>query len=316
MNRSMNTTRLTWVALALAALGVAGGCDKGASKPAVAAKSSEPGTPAVTPAPRAPAGPEPVLPEAVLRGLALDGDARARYFALLEQAPSPCGKAHGLRASLAEDPACKRAPFAARFLARMLAIGSSDDDALGLYTKRYLSKAPPEQFDLKGASVVGDPGAKVVLVEFFDYGCSHCKQFTPWIEKLEQAHAKELAVYFLNFPLGAWPTSEPAARAALAAHKQGKFAAFHHALFEAQGNQDETVVRRIAKEVGLDLAKFEADWKDPAAVALVAAQRAQGERVQLAQTPTIYLNGRLYIGAPEQDWLVEAVEEEIAVTAP
>ncbi len=310
------------VVLLVAALAGVAGCGKGSTPTAEAAakKSPEPAVAAASasaaPAVKPPAGPEPKLPESILQGIKLDADMRARFFALYDKLPSPCGKTQSLHAAVDSDPTCKRAPFAARWLARVLAdSGLNDENMLAIYGQHY-SGAPPQAFDLAGAAHTGDAKtAKVAFVEFFDYACSHCKMHEPIVAELVKKYGNDLVVYYMNFPLGHWPTSEAAARAAVAADRQGKFAAFHHALFESQEHQAEADVRKVAQAVGLDMKKFEADWKDPAVAALVKAQHDQGLKVHLESTPTIFINGREYMGAPDPTWLAEAIDEELAAVS-
>jgi protein-disulfide isomerase len=312
------------IAVGLAAL--AGACKKGATPAAEAAKSADPpaAAPAVpstatppAPAVKAPAGPEPKLPPMVLDGIDLEADARARFFALYDKLPSPCGKPQNLHAAVDTDPTCKRAPFAARWVAHMLTLANVEDEQMvELFGQRY-KRQEPFAFDLAGVSHVGgDPKtAKITMVEFFDYGCPHCKAHVPVMDKLLEKFGKNLVLYYMNFPIGGWKTSEPAAQAALAADRQGKFDAFHHALFDAQGHQEADDVRAVAKKVGLDMTRFEADWKDPKIAAMVKAQREQGVKANLQSTPMIWVNGREYLGVPEPSWLSDAIAEELAAQA-
>jgi protein-disulfide isomerase len=303
---------------------LAGACGKkGVTPTAEAAKSDGPAAPApsiatpVAQAVKPPAGPEPKLPVMVLDGIELDAEARARFFALYEKLPSPCGKAQSLHAAVDSDATCKRAPFAARWVAHMLTLGKIEDEQMvELFGQRY-KRQEPFAFDLTGVSHTGgDPRTtKLTLVEFFDYGCPHCKAHVPVMDALQKQYGKDLVVYYMNFPIGGWKTSEPAAQAALAADRQGKFDAFHHALFAAQPHQEADDVRAVAKKVGLDMTRFEVDWKDPAIAAMVKAQREQGVKANLQSTPMIWINGREYLGVPDPAWLSDAIAEEQAAQA-
>jgi protein-disulfide isomerase len=319
--------RLAQIVLVVAGLtALTAGCDKkGGAPPAQAAKSADEPAAAATPsiatpaaqAVKPPAGPPPKLPPMVLDGLELDGDTRARFFALYEKLPSPCGKPQSLHASVDTDAGCKRAPYAARWVARMLTLSNIEDEQMiELFGQRY-KRQEPFVFDLAGVSHTGgDPKtAKISIVEFFDYGCPHCKAHVPVMDALLKKYGKDAVLYYMNFPIGGWKTSEPAAQAALAADRQGKFDAFHHALFDSQGHQEADDVRAVAKKVGLDLTKFEADWKDPKIAEMVKAQREQGVKANLQSTPMIWINGREYLGVPDVAWLSDAIAEEQAAQA-
>src|SRR5688500_2743735 len=60
-----------------------------------------------------------------------------RFEALADALPSPCGKAHSLRKSATSDASCKRAPFAARYVARLLGDDLADGEIRALYEVRY-----------------------------------------------------------------------------------------------------------------------------------------------------------------------------------
>ena len=76
----------------------------------------------------------------------------------------------------------------------------------------------------------GNPDGNVVLVEFFDYQCSHCKEMQPVIDKVLSGN-KNVKIIYKEFPIfGA--ASNYAAQMALAAAKQNKYLEFHNALFK------------------------------------------------------------------------------------
>jgi protein-disulfide isomerase len=235
-----------------------------------------------------------------------------RIDALVDKLPSPCGAAHSLKKSL--DVGCKRAPFAKKYIERLIQkYGASDEDVNQLYRLRFTSPTPPLTFDLKDTAYEGNPKAPVVIVEFFDYGCPHCREAVAQMDELLLRHPRDIVVYYKHFPLGGHKDSVPAARAAVAAARQGRFRAMHKALFAAQGNQSKEVILKIAQDLKLDLTKFEKDWNDPIVADKVNADRAEGEKAQLPGTPAIYINGRSYtFPAVAVDELDDWVAEELA----
>lgn len=109
--------------------------------------------------------------------------------------------------------------------------------------------------------VSGNPNGDVTLVEFFDYNCPYCKSMSPVMTQVEAADP-QLRIVYKEFPI-LGPDSLLAAKAALAANKQGKYVAFHRALYELRGHVDEGKVMEVAKRVGLDLARLKADMRAP-----------------------------------------------------
>ena len=245
----------------------------------------------------------------------LSDDKKDAFQRLVDKVQAPCGKAQSLRAAIETDPRCKRAPFAARYLVRRLAEDLPEADIADLYKERYL----PEKtytFQLKDAPFEGVPSAPVVLVEFFDYGCPHCKLFVPLLEDVVAEFPSDVVVYLKNFPLSGHPDSVPAAMAAVAAQKQGKFRQMHLKLF---ANQDEghskEALFKYAKAAGLDMSRFQADFEDPKTRARVDADHAEGEAAGLRGTPTLFVNGKKWPDdeGMSKEEIEEWIKEELAV---
>jgi protein-disulfide isomerase len=123
----------------------------------------------------------------------------------------------------------------------------------------------------------------VTLVEFFDYNCPYCRAMTPVMAKAEAADPQVRIVY-KEFPM-LGQGSAFAAKAALAANKQGKYVAFHRALFQVRGQVDEAKVIEVAASVGLDVSRLKSDMQDAAINTMLAKD------LKLAQTSQI--NGTL-----------------------
>ena len=105
--------------------------------------------------------------------------------------------------------------------------------------------------------VGGNPDGDVTLVEFFDYQCPYCKTIFPSIQEL-LAEDRKLRFVFKEIPvLG--KDSVFAARAALAARRQGKYLEFHMAVMSAKGKLTEAKVMRLAKTAGLDVDRLRRD---------------------------------------------------------
>lgn len=111
-----------------------------------------------------------------------------------------------------------------------------------------------------GAPVAGNPEGDVTLVEFFDYRCPYCRAIAPTVMGLAESD-RGLRIVFREWPILS-QESEFAARAALAAHWQGRYVDLHMALMQLDELTPETV-RSTARQLGLDLARLEADMQRP-----------------------------------------------------
>ena len=102
---------------------------------------------------------------------------------------------------------------------------------------------------------------------------------------------------YKNLPLPFHPESTPAAKAALAAGRQGKFYEFHDKLYEKQGELGEALYVQTAKELGLNMEKFNADRNSSEIDAQVKADLAQANSLGFNGTPGFALNGVKILGA-------------------
>jgi protein-disulfide isomerase len=103
----------------------------------------------------------------------------------------------------------------------------------------------------------------------------------------------------------------PAAIASEAARKQGKFWEFHDRLFANQSQLELADLRRYAQEVGLDMARFEKDFVDPALKKRVDDDMAEAKSLGVTGTPGFFVNGRFLNGAKPFDVFATTIDEEL-----
>ena len=108
-----------------------------------------------------------------------------------------------------------------------------------------------------------------------------------------EKNPNQVKLVFKNFPLRNHKFAMPAAIAALAAEKQGKFWEFHDLLFQNYNRLNEQKVKEIAQQLKLNMEKFEKDRKDPRIRAMINRDLAEGNRAGVRGTPTVFINGRL-----------------------
>jgi protein-disulfide isomerase len=249
-----------------------------------------------------------------LEGLPVDlkdlrDDEKRSFGKLLQKYSSACGKAHSLEVSLRNDPACKRSVFGARYMVRLFKLHLLTSEVEEQYELRFQQR--PVTIDIAGAPVRGETSAPIALVEFSDFQCPHCKRLQPVLERILEDYRGQVKLVFKQFPLtGVHPDAATAAAAALASGKQGKFWQFHDKLF--RGDQDKMgmdVLEKVAKDLKLDVKKWQSDLE--AARPQVAKDRADGEKLEISSTPTVFVGGRKYAGPLEYDDLKDWIEEEL-----
>ncbi len=239
------------------------------------------------------------------------GDKTNTFYKLVGSLQSPCGKAESLRISFTKDTSCKRAPFAVRYVMALLEDEATEAQAREEYENKYHSKDEKVNLDVSKAPHEGATDAPVRFVEFFDYGCPHCAAFKPMMDQVLADEQGKVVTYFLMFPLEKHPDSKSAAQAAYAANAQGKFKEMHSMLFEKAPEQDHAHVTEYAKQLGLDMTKFEADYN--AFAPQVLADLKQGENAGVDSTPTIFFNDKKYEGPMHPKYMEMWIDEEIAV---
>jgi len=127
---------------------------------------------------------------------------------------------------------------------------------------------------------------------------------------LLERYPQDVKLVIKHFPLQSHPQARPAATAALAASKQGHFWEFHQRLFEQQKDLNEAKFQEIAKEMNLDMEKFNADMKDPSITNLINQDVKNGYDVEIQGTPTIFVNGKL-IRKTDFQGILEMLESEL-----
>jgi protein-disulfide isomerase len=154
-----------------------------------------------------------------------------------------------------------------------------------------------ETVPVDGAPSRGPAQASITIVEFADYQCPFCVRAEASIQAVEQAHPGDVRLVFKNLPLPMHEHAHILAKAALAANEQGRFWEMHNRLFALTGAADRPVLDRLAKDVGLDLRKFDRDLDDPSLDARVDADAADAAKMEVRGTPTFFVNGRRIKGA-------------------
>jgi protein-disulfide isomerase len=288
----------------LVAVAAAIGCGAGCADRRAAAAPESPPQPAPLAAPQPTAGELPVdLSE-------LRDAEKAAFHRLVQKYPSACGKAHSLETSIRTDPRCRRSVFAARYLVRLLKAHLLESEVEEKYELRFTPQNPIA-VDVKDAPMRGEPHAPVALVEFSDFQCPHCKHLQPALERILDEYRGQVRLYFKNYPIGrAHPDAALAAAAALAAGRQGKFWQFHDRLWAGDQEHEELpVLEKHARDLKLDLKKWKADLEN--AKEQVARDHAEGEKLDVAATPTLFINGRKYNGPPAYEDIKDWIEEEL-----
>ncbi|MDO8838197.1 MAG: DsbA family protein [Parvibaculum sp.] len=153
----------------------------------------------------------------------------------------------------------------------------------------------------------GNPKGDVTIVEFFDYTCGHCKRsFQPLMDFVDADG--NIRLILKEFPI-LGPRALDAAKAALAARKQGRYLEMHRALFEHEGQLTEKALMEIAAKAGLDGPKLKKDMEDPKLMDIFSRHYALAEALGIEGTPAFIIGGEMLPGAVDKERLTRVVAE-------
>lgn len=155
-------------------------------------------------------------------------------------------------------------------------------------------------------AVLGNPSGSVTLVEFTDYACTYCRQSVADVAALVASNP-DLKVVIREYPI-LRPESVDAARMALAAAQQGRYAPFHDAMFRL-GPPSAGTIEAAAKEAGVDLDRARAAIATGAFDAQLQVNAQLAAQLGISGTPGWVVGDQTLNGAVGADDLGKAIEE-------
>ena len=165
-----------------------------------------------------------------------------------------------------------------------------------------------ELFDDAGSPAAGTGAAEVTIVQFFDYKCGYCRRVSPVVSKLLDTH-KNVRMIFKEFPI-LGQESQVAARAALAAAKQGAYVPFHEELLNWNGPITPASVEDIGRKLGMDVAQLKADMSSKDVDAELIQNRQLANAIGVQSTPSFVIGGELISGAMDLTGFEEVISKK------
>ncbi len=138
-------------------------------------------------------------------------------------------------------------------------------------------------YEPAGNAIAGNPKGHITVVEFFDYNCGFCRMLYPKFENLIKSDSN-LRVIYREYPVLSERSILPA-KAALAAQKQGKYAALHHAMMNAMVPLSQDEIVKLAKPLGINTTQLISDMKSPGIEKQVEANLALGQAMNIQGVP-------------------------------
>jgi protein-disulfide isomerase len=139
----------------------------------------------------------------------------------------------------------------------------------------------------------GPSDARVTIVEFSDFQCPPCAESRDLIKRVLDAYPKDVRLVYKQFPLPSLhKNAVAAARASIAARRQGRFWEMHDTLYKHQDALEPDKLADYAKEIGLDMQRWQHDFDSPEIRELVAREIQDGRAADVDATPTFFVNGK------------------------
>jgi len=230
---------------------------------------------------------KPGLPGVDLKDL--DEDELDLLTGILNEQFDPCGKPRSFVDALRDKGSCEKAVPLANFAVRQVQQGLSKRQIIRALLKEIKRMSARHSFTVKGRPFIGPEDAKVTVIQFSDFQCPHCRMASKTLKK--RIKGRSVRIVFKQYPLSFHKAARPAAVAAVLAHFQGKFWAFHEMLYEDQEKLTEKWVLKLAKKAKLNMRRFKKERER--AETFVNDDRMEGELASIEGTPTYFVNGRL-----------------------
>ena len=164
--------------------------------------------------------------------------------------------------------------------------------------------------------VQGDINAPLMLVEYGDYECPHCRLAHPIVKRLQKRLGTKLGYVFRNFPLNQiHPYAEIAAESAEFAASHGQFWPMHDAIFERQDELGAPMLLELVEGLGLSNEKLRLALEEGTFKSRVRADFMGGVRSGVNGTPTFFVDGLRYDGTLDERSLEAVLRQRIAERA-
>jgi protein-disulfide isomerase len=179
---------------------------------------------------------------------------------------------------------------------------------------RVLIDPPRRKVEVEASDPsLGRASAPITLIEFSDFQCPFCQRVAPTLKKLRETYGDKLRIVWKDFPLTQiHPQAFKAGEAAHCAGDQGKYWEYHDRLFANQQQLLPDDLKKHAGEIGLDAAAFGSCLDSSKYGERVRNGVAEGMRLGVNSTPTVYVNGRMLSGAQPYETFVSVIDEELS----
>ena len=169
----------------------------------------------------------------------------------------------------------------------------------------------------EGRVIFGNKDAAITIIEYSDFQCPYCSRGYQTVQQVRKEYGDKVRIVFKHLPLDFHPLAMPAAKyfEAIAKQDASKAEKFHDAVFENQGmlkDKGEGYFKEVAKKLGVDAKKLEADLKDEKIQARITADMEEAKKFNMSGTPGFLINGVSLRGAYPFPAFKEIIDQHLA----
>jgi protein-disulfide isomerase len=240
----------------------------------------------------------------------LTGAKKQMALRVMQTEGCTCGCDMKIAECRVKDPSCG---VSNKLSAKTVKLAGEGKDSATIKTEleRMSVFDDPVKISIAGDPVKGSDKAKLTIVEFSDFQCPYCSKVVADVKEVTKQFPNDIKFVFKQFPLDSHSEAEMGAEAALAAQAQGKFWEMHDLLYAGFPNLDRKIVEGYAKQLKLDMTRFDAEMTSHKYQARVMAEEKEGEDAGVAGTPTFFFNGKKYNGNFDVATVVPLIKKEL-----
>jgi protein-disulfide isomerase len=172
----------------------------------------------------------------------------------------------------------------------------------------------PSLGELRDGMYIGNPDAKVVIIEFGCYSCHYTKMAEPTVKKIIDKYDGQILYVYKDFPLSATHINAlPAAEAAHCALDQGKYWEYREYLFANQQKQLTEDLVGYASDLGLNTDTFKNCLNTQKYRSLIEDNYDAGINSGITVTPTFFINNQSIVGAKDYKEFRKIINKELGI---
>lgn len=170
---------------------------------------------------------------------------------------------------------------------------------------------PTQALGLKGYPSMGPEDATVTILEFTDFQCPFCYRGAGTLAQVLETYPGKVRLVVVMSPLQFHQQARPAALAALAAHRQGKFFEYQNLIWAQQGRYSEEDLVAMAETAGLDMERWKADAMSDEINQELEQHMALGAQFGVRGVPQFYINGESIRGAQPLEAFQSVIDAQL-----